>query len=789
MKPYLFIFFLLCLFIIAKSQTSISGRITDSNNQPLSFVSVILLQDSLLLWGSVTDETGSFQVPYSYKQGTTYHFKFSLVGYRPLIKKFVYPDSGFIRIVLQEAKNGLGEVTVTAKKPLVVRKTDRYVVNVENSFLANGNSGLEVLQKSPGIWVDKNGGIRIKGGQPVMVMINDAVQHLTEEELIEYLKTIKSEEISKIEIIHNPPSEFEAAGTGGIIHIVLKKGRKDGLNGSVSGQYRQQGKKPYMTTGGSLDYKLKNLYLSGSYSLTKDIKSIIETSNIDYTDQTHYSGFTSRTDNAWRQYYRLGLACDLHRNQSVGIQNSGSYIHFIQPFITDINYKNASQSFIGTGCTDRVRKVNFSSTTINYLWKPDSLGSMLKFIADYTNSRKTEYNNFYEVYNDSLQNSVYRNQVPSAIEIKSIQADFIKVRENKMEIKNGIKYASIKRDGEIVYEDYINNTWIGSPGKNSHFIYNESLLMGYFSVEKSINKTNIKVGLRAEETFSKGNSVNSNQRFYKTYFGLFPSLFIMQTLNEQKGDAAYLNYSRRLQRPGLSDLNPDRTQFNNNTASTGNPELLPPYSHNLELGYKFLNDYSADIYLISTTNVIALWANPGPNNFIEYQSRNFSNSTECGFACNAPFKITKGWSANNNFSLYHLSYRNSSFAINQMSFSVRSIHNITLKNVMEIDAVADYRSAYVYSNLQVPQVFYIDVGVSKKIMSNKAYLRLNITDVLNTLQENEITDFHNAHIVFYRKRPTRTFSLLFAYNFSSGKKFDNRKISQSNNDERNRIGN
>src|SRR5205085_2802692 len=132
--------------------------------------------------------------------------------------------------------NVLNEVTVTGKKPLLVRKTDRYIVNVENSFLANGNSGLEVLQKSPGVWVDNNGRIRIKGNQPVTVMINDVVQRMSEEDLAEYLKTLKSEDISRIEVISNPPSEYETGGSGGIIHIILKKARKDGFNGTVTAQ-------------------------------------------------------------------------------------------------------------------------------------------------------------------------------------------------------------------------------------------------------------------------------------------------------------------------------------------------------------------------------------------------------------------------------------------------------------------------------------------------------------------------------------------------------------------------
>lgn len=155
----------------------------------------------------------------------------------------------------------LKEVRITGQPPLVTRKADRYIVHIENSALANGYSGLDVLQKSPGLWVSPDGNIKITGNQSVTVMINDIVQRMTGLELSEYLKTLRSEDISKIEVIPNPPAEFEAASSGGIVHIILKKARKQGVTGTLSAQYKQQGKKPYAGAGASLDYKMKKWYL------------------------------------------------------------------------------------------------------------------------------------------------------------------------------------------------------------------------------------------------------------------------------------------------------------------------------------------------------------------------------------------------------------------------------------------------------------------------------------------------------------------------------------------------
>ena len=229
---YLLLLFAFC-FEATRAQTTLSGHVTGAGNNPLSMVSVALLHDSSFIAGAVSGEGGHFTITAVFVPAKTYTLQLSLVGYRNFTKDFIYPDTGFFgHLVLAEKEHVLNEVTVTAKKPLVTRKADRYIVNVENSYLADGNSGLDVLQKSPGLWVSPNGSIRIRGRQAVTVMINDVVQRMSETELADYLRTLRSEDISKIEIIPNPPAEYEVSSSGGIVHIILRKARKQGLTGT-----------------------------------------------------------------------------------------------------------------------------------------------------------------------------------------------------------------------------------------------------------------------------------------------------------------------------------------------------------------------------------------------------------------------------------------------------------------------------------------------------------------------------------------------------------------------------
>jgi outer membrane receptor protein involved in Fe transport len=790
-KPILFSLILILLYKTLIAQVSISGHVVDLENKPLPLVMVILQQQELFVAGTNTDEEGGYRLSHGFERGKAYAVKFTLVGYRPVIRHFIYPDTGFHkRIILLPDNKLLNEVTVSAQRPMIIRKADRFIIDVENSLLANGNSGFEVLKKSPGLWVSDNGSIRIKGNQPVTVMINDVVQRMSEEELADYLKTLKSEDVSKIEVIANPPAEFEASGTGGVVHIVLKKARKDGFNGSLYGRYMQQGNRPYASAGTSLNYKLKDLYLFGSYSYTSDRSRSVATTDILYPDKGIYNSRTDRNNINSRQQYRIGAAYDLGNDQSLGIQTTGTLNRSDQNFVTGIHYRSGGLDTRGAANSAWWKAPGLSSTTLNYLWKTDTSGSQLKVIVDYTRSNKDETNNFSSVYDAPDRNATYRNSTPNSTAIYNMQADYTAVLKHKTEIRAGAKYSAVKRDNSIIREDYVDQHWVPNTAGSNHFIYHENLLMAYSSLEKMIKRTAVKIGLRVEQTFTKGNSVSSGQHFTRNYLGLFPSVFIMQTLNERKGSALYINYSRRLQRPSFNDLNPYRLQLDDYTAILGNPDLLPQYTHNVSIGYSFLNNYSADVYFSRTSNMIGELANPAGNTMIEYQARNFDNSTEYGFNFSAPVKILKNWTVNNSFSLYNLSYRIHNFAINQTTFYGKSVHTITLKKLIDIEAWADYRSPYVQANSRIPHMFSFDLGFTKKVLDGQGRLRLYFSDVFNTLREMSVTDYNDTHIDFYQKRPTRTVSVSFTYNFSGGRKFKDKKIDQgSSSDENSRIGN
>jgi outer membrane receptor protein involved in Fe transport len=770
-------------------KVTLKGTIVDQKGKGIPFASIGFFESDVLLGGIVSGETGKYQFSHKFVPKNRYVLKISSIGYQPLKLEFVYPDTVMARsIVINEDQQTLKTVSITSARPLIERKTDRYIVNVDGSALGTGNNGLEVLQKSPGIWVGSDGSIKIRGNQSVMVMINDVVQRMSENDLAEYLRTLRSEDISKIEIISSPPSEFEAAGSGGIIHIVLKKTRKDGLIGSLYSQYRQQEKRPAYGAGVSLNYKLKSLYLSGSVSAGKDESDYVASTKISYPNQDFYSSSTNRYNNNGRLMYRIGAAYDINKNQSIGIQSMRTENKMNQYFDTDISFIGV-QSLTGFAKSEWFRRPSFNGTTFNYSLKTDSLGSGLKVIADYLNSTRTELNNFVSVYTLTQKNSHYRNNTPNKTNLYSLQSDYTKVFKNTVSFKAGLKFASTKRDNEVLNENFINGNWELNSNLSNRFIYKENLSMAYVSLEKAWGKLSAKLGLRAEHTGMDGNSITGNEKFKRDYLGFFPSVFISQKLNEQKGSAVYLNYSRRLQRPSFSDLNPYRLQFDDYLTQLGNPNLTPEYTHKLEIGTVFWKGFSADIYFALTNDKIGQLANPVEGNVIEYQRRNFDSSNEYGFSFNAPIKIMKGWTTNNSVAGYNLSYNLDGYRIRQLTFYARSQHQVELKGLFDLEAAVDYRSPYVSANSKIAYQLYTDLGMSKRFLDKSLMLRFSISDPFNTSREMDLTEFSGTRIDFYQKRPTRTFSLSVNYNFSSGKKFSNKKIEQSNDEEKRRIGN
>jgi len=772
----------------AIAQKKLLGHVSDSSNRPLPSVYAVLLLGGKYITSCYSDSLGAFELDPGDRFKLPLSLQLSLPGYKTF--KTVLSDTGSnpLRIAVRLGEqNALKSVTVTGKANLVTRKADRFSINIENGPLSSGNSGFEVLQKSPGIWASEDGSLRIKGSQPAIVMINNVVQRMSASELSIYLRTLRSEDISRIEIIPNPPAEYEASGNGGIVNIILKRPKTEGLASSLFGTYGDQKNANNANAGLSMDYKKNNIYLSGSYSFSKENSSIFATNDIIYPNKGLYHSQTDRKDRTQGQPYRIGATVDLGKGGVVGIQNMGGVSELNQVFVTSTNYNAQDKITEGTANSRRRKTSSLNSTTMNYSLKTDTAGSTLKLIGDYTRSNVSDVNEFTSIFNDPTQNTTFTNRTPSNTRMFSLQADYIWMLRKSLTLKGGAKFVSTKRDNNIIRDDLINDKWVMDSAGSDHFIYTENIFMAYSSAEQKFGSFDVQAGLRMEKTFSDGNSISSNQSFSRSYLDFFPSLFLSQGLGKEKNSTLYLSYSRRIRRPSYTDLNPYRLQFDNYTIQAGNPDLRPQYANNVELGCNFQGGYSTSAFFSRTSGIIAQLAIPIDSSVIEYQSNNLDFSEEYGLNFSAPLKLFKWWSTNSSASFFNLIYQNQAYRNHQVSYSLKSVQSITLERIFDIDIIPAYYSARVSANTRTGDLFFVDLALSRTFFNNRARIKLFVSDVFNTIREKEITDYDNTHIDFYQKRPTRRFGIAFTYTFQKGMGFKNKKIEQGGSEEKSRL--
>ncbi|HUP11949.1 MAG TPA: outer membrane beta-barrel family protein, partial [Niastella sp.] len=559
------------------------------------------------------------------------------------------------------------------------------------------------------------------------------------------------------------------------------------LTGNLSAQYRQQVTNPATGAGGSFDYKSKQLYLVGGYNFTNDRTAYTGWNNVQYPDKSSLYNTTSRHNNITRHQFRAGLVYDFSASHSLNVQVMGMDSRLVNHFESGLVYNLPAGKVTGNALSGWRRKPWQGSYTINYGWKLDTLGSVLRLIADYTTSSKWEINELMSDYSDSLRNRHYRTITPSTTHLTSIQADYTKALRNATAIKAGIKYVHTGRNNTVSTEQYQNQQWQKDVGASNEFEYSEDLLMFYASFEKTIKKTSIKAGLRGENTWANGYSITIQQGIDRKYFGWFPSLFITQNLNEKKGNVLVLNYARRVRRPGYNDLNPYRLQVHDFTIMTGNPNLVPQYTHSIRAGYTHRHNYTATAYLQSTGNYLAQTASTIDSNIVEYRTKNYSNNIEYGISLEAAVNITKWWNNRSSCMAYYISTKMDEGRFSRQSLNIQSVQIITWKKVMDIDMVMQYNAPYMQANSRYAQIFSMDAGFVRKFWKDRCRLRLFATDIFNTVREKELTIYGETRIDFYQKRPTRTVGLALNYSFRAGKVFTKKKIDQHTSDEKSRL--
>jgi outer membrane receptor protein involved in Fe transport len=789
--PKIYITLLLLIAAIgstfAQTQSaSLSGLLLDEQGKPMMYATASLLnaRDSSIVKGVISNDQGIYTFDHI-KQGR-YLIKASTVGYEKAVSNPVDVTSNTEKVTVPELKmqpnaHNLSAVSITAAKPLIERKIDRTVVNVANSPLAAGNSAMDILERAPGVSVDKDDNISLKGKQGVTVMINDKLTYLTAAQLATLLRSTDGNTIESIEIITNPSAKYDAAGNSGIINIKLKKNRQTGTNGSITlGTGYGAFWKDNQTL--QLNHKQGKLNLFGSFSHNDnkriqniDIKRII-TDTIG--NQTYFNQYSPLTTNNHNNSYRFGADYDLSSKNTIGFVLNGYFNHE--------DDANNNWTYIGRSYTQVDSSLhtvsgihqtyNNFAVNLNDTYKIDTAGQQISADVDYSkfkNNTNAQYITDFFLADGSMQHpqSFLGNLTPSNIDIRTAKVDYTKPITKSVKFESGFKLSDVKTDNDLQESDVQ-----GAPNVSvNHFIYDEKIDAGYINFSKEYKNTSFQAGIRAEYTSSTatGDSMNVVQRIHRNYLNFFPSVFINHTIND-KNEISF-SYSRRIDRPQYDNLNPFTYHLDPYTYQKGNPYLKPQYTNNFELNYTYNKSITLTLGYSRTTDVITEVPGSDPATkvaFVTQQNLQVQN----GYNVNlyAPYTITKWWEGNVNLTGFYLGFKSNGLEGNnldrgQTAFQVRATQTFTPVKGYKFELTSNYQSALTYGLFYVKPQYSTDAGVSHSFASKRANLKLSVSDIFNTRRNDVTSNYGSNDLDIRQKRESRITRLTFTYNFGSTK--------------------
>ena len=762
----------------------VSGSLLNEQGKPMDYATVSLIKatDSTLVKGALSNDNGIYT--FDHITAGKYLVRATVVGYQKAISTpFTVTENATTvtapALSMRTGSTELKGVTITATKPLIERKIDRTVMNVENSVLAAGNTALEILAKAPGVTVDKDDNISLKGKQGVTVMINDKLTYLSAAQLATLLRTTDGNTIKSIEIITNPSAKYDAAGNSGIINIKLKKNSQSGTNGSITvGVAKASFWRD--NTSLNLNHKEGNLNVFGTFSRgdnknTRDIY-IDRTTRDTAGKPTYFNQFTRMPHVYHYNNYRVGADYDVTSKNTIGFVVSGYSNSEVDN--NDGNTKigavpNVVDSTLTTISTINQTYKNFAAN-LNDRFKIDTSGQELSVDLDYSkfkNNSIAQYDTHYFLADGTTQHApqLLRNQTPSNITIYTGKADYTKPLSKTVKLETGVKFSSVKTDNDLEAQIFDGNSYVNDTTRTNRFIYTEKISAGYLNLNKQFKKTSIQLGVRAEYTQSEGN-LSGSTPVKRDYLNFFPSAFINHTLNDK--NEISLSYSRRIDRPGYDDLNPFVYYLDPYTFSKGNAFLKPQYTNNFEFNYTYNKSFNVSLGYSRTTDVITEIILTSGNK--TYQTNlNLQTQNSYSVNVNAPYTITKWWSGNINVNSFYLGFKSDSVGtgkINdgQVTVQVKATQTLTFGSY-RFEIMGDYQSPLTYGIYKIRPRYGVDAGVSHSFANKKANIKLALDDIFYMRRNNLSSRTIGNDFDIRQNYDSRVGRLTFTYNFGNNK--------------------
>jgi iron complex outermembrane recepter protein len=813
----LFCFCLLIMNVTVVAQQPLNGKLTiralTDSAKPLEGATATLLRvkDGQLIRSSITDKSG--EAVFERVAAGEYKVKLTMVGMEPAETEKFPMEQPLLTLPPVTLKAGkaaaLEAVTVTGKKPFIQRLSDRIVVNVENSIVSAGSSALEVLERSPGITVDQNDQISLRGRAGVIIMIDGKRTALSGGDLANYLRGLPANAIDRIDIITNPSAKYDAAGNSGIIDIHLKKDQRLGANGSFTAGYGQ-GVYPKANTGTTFNYRNKSVNIFGNYNYAHrvNLNNLILDRNFftngQFSGQDKKNNYSKMPVNSHAA--RLGADFFAGKKTIIGFVVNSNFTHFSRD--------NNNSSLV----IDRLKQPSFTFRTkatnndhnsntvgnINVKHAFDSIGREFTADVDYgifsSNSVSSTATRYYKLDGSTQQpDYILNGDQEGRLKLRTGKFDYVHPLKNGLRISVGAKTSYVSSDNDAKFFDTSDGVAKNDTTKTNHFIYQEGNNAAYVSVNRQFRKFDLQFGLRGEQANIQTYQVKGDVKWDSGYFQLFPSAFLNYKLKEDQ--SVGLSVSRRIDRPGYSDLNPFLFLIDVSTYATGRPGLLPQLTWSYELNYTIKNlnftfsySHTKDVQNIAIVRFSDVFPNiqlPDPNITVQIPV-NLESSNYFGVSISAPVRVTKWWNMVNNADIYYNQF-NANLAATNLSngapaADVRTNNSFSFNKGWVAELNGSFNSGGRYGYMVSDPRWGISAGVQKSVMKNQGTLRFNITDIFWTNLPQATITYNNYIEYWHAYRESRVANLSFSYRFGNNKVAAARRRTTASEEERRRAG-
>ncbi|HEV8271794.1 MAG TPA: outer membrane beta-barrel family protein [Chitinophagaceae bacterium] len=803
---------ILTLFFTSQAQKAsgkVSGQVVDGNTKTVEAATITLLRakDSSVAKISAANKDGNFI--FENVDDGKYLVSITAVGHtKGFSETFeITPSNSNVTLKTIElvplAKN-LAGVTVAAKKPLIEQKIDRTIVNVEASITNVGTSALEVLEKSPGVSIDKDGNISLKGKQGVQVYIDGRPTYMSGTDLANYLRNLSSNQLDQIEIMTNPPAKYDAAGNAGIINIKTKKTKQLGYSGSFSSTW-SQGRYPKVSESFIFNYRKNklNLFTTLGYNYRKNWQDLdIQRKFIDQSTKVVKSHFDqeSRIKEEGQSYNaKVGFDYFATKKTTIGAVvtgyfNPGLFTNQSDVLISDANMFLLSRTLAKTS-NDREWK-NFS-TNVNFRHLLDTTGQEITADLDYVTYRSTNSQDLVNAYYDpngipTDKPDTLIGSLPQDINIYTAKVDYTLPLKKGAKFEAGLKTSFVETDNNAVYDSINYGIIVPDYGRSNHFIYKENVNAAYVNYSRPFTKKWFgQFGLRLENTNATGDQVTTGQNFDRHYTQLFPTAFIQYKANDK--NSFVLNYGRRIQRPNYQDLNPFILFLDKYTFEQGNPNLQPQFAHNIELTHSYKGFVNTTVNYTRTTDIINQVLEQNTDRNETYVKKdNIAKQRQYGISVSAGGPVKKWWTPNLWMNLYNNKYEgiiNNDFVITSATTLQANLQNqFKLGKTLSAELSGYFNSGGIEGVFRIKSFGMVNMGLSQQLFKGKGTLRLTGRDVFRTQKIKGEIKYSNIDAAFQQRRDSRQVALGFTYRFAKGKMNNNQKRKTGgSNEEQSRI--